>query len=50
LPAGLDPCGENGELNTFAHAGLMFSAPISTTSGQTVERDGFMFSDLIGSV
>jgi diphthamide synthase (EF-2-diphthine--ammonia ligase) len=50
LPEGVDPCGENGEFHTFAYAGPMLSAPISTTLGQTVERDGFMFSDLIGSV
>ena len=29
LPSTVDPCGENGEFHTFAHAGPMFSAPIN---------------------
>ena len=28
LPAGVDPCGENGELHTFVSDGPMFQAPI----------------------
>jgi uncharacterized protein (TIGR00290 family) len=46
LPAGVDPCGENGEFHTFVHAGPIFSAPIPVTLGETVERDGFVFTDL----
>ncbi len=47
LPAGIDPCGENGEFHTFAYAGPMFRAPISVETGQIVERDGFVFADLL---
>jgi uncharacterized protein (TIGR00290 family) len=46
LPAGVDPCGENGEFHTFAYAGPMFSHPIPITAGERVERDGFWFADL----
>ncbi|HET6628742.1 MAG TPA: hypothetical protein VFG91_03100 [Woeseiaceae bacterium] len=47
LPAGVDRCGENGEFHTFAFAGPMFSRPIAMTVGETVERDGFVFTDLM---
>jgi uncharacterized protein (TIGR00290 family) len=46
LPAGVDPCGENGEFHTFVHAGPIFSAPIAVERGETVTRDGFVFTDL----
>jgi uncharacterized protein (TIGR00290 family) len=46
LPAGVDPCGENGEFHTFVSSAPMFSAPIAVTAGQVVERDGFIFADL----
>lgn len=46
LPAGIDPCGENGEFHTFACAGPMFAQPIAVQRGETVERDGFVFCDL----
>jgi uncharacterized protein (TIGR00290 family) len=46
LPAGVDPCGENGEFHTFAYAGPIMSTPIEVQVGETVERDGFVFSDL----
>jgi uncharacterized protein (TIGR00290 family) len=46
LPAGADPCGENGEFHTFVDSGPIFRAPIATTVGETVERDGFVFTDL----
>ncbi|HEX4111106.1 MAG TPA: hypothetical protein VH020_01090 [Stellaceae bacterium] len=45
LPAGCDPCGENGEFHTVVSAGPMFSAPIPVTIGAIVERDGFVFAD-----
>jgi len=48
LPASVDPCGEYGEFHTFACAGPMFSAPIAVRSGEVVERDGFVFADLLG--
>jgi uncharacterized protein (TIGR00290 family) len=47
LPAGVDPCGENGEFHTFVHAGPIFAAPIAVEVGETVERDGFVFTDLL---
>jgi uncharacterized protein (TIGR00290 family) len=46
LPAGVDPCGENGEFHTFAWAGPMFAEPIAAVAGEVVERDGFVFADL----
>jgi uncharacterized protein (TIGR00290 family) len=47
IPAGVDPCGENGEFHTFAHDGPMFNKPVDFTVGETVERDGFLFTDLL---
>jgi uncharacterized protein (TIGR00290 family) len=47
LPAGVDPCGENGEFHTFVSSGPMFSAPIAVTVGEVVERDGFIFADML---
>jgi uncharacterized protein (TIGR00290 family) len=47
LPHLVDPCGENGEFHTFACAGPMFGAEIPVTPGEIVERDGFVFADLI---
>ena len=46
LPAGIDPCGENGEFHTFVYAGPMFSRSIPVQVGEIVERDGFVFADL----
>ncbi len=47
LPSGVDPCGERGEFHTFACAGPMFSAPLAPVHGEIVERDGFVFADLL---
>jgi uncharacterized protein (TIGR00290 family) len=47
LPAGIDPCGERGEFHSFAYAGPMFSKPIAIASGEVVERDGFVFADVM---
>ena len=47
LPARVDPCGENGEFHSFAFAGPMFKAPIKVAPGEVVERDGFVFADLM---
>ena len=47
LPPGADPCGENGEFHTFAYAGPMFHEPIPIENGETVIRDGFVFSDVV---
>ncbi len=47
LPAGVDPCGENGEFHTYAFDGPMFHKPIPAEVGQVVERDGFVFADVL---
>ncbi len=47
LPARVDPCGENGEFHTFVFGGPIFREPVRFTVGSTVERDGFIFTDLI---
>lgn len=46
LPAGIDPCGENGEFHTCVSAGPMFSQALDLLVGDVVERDGFVFADL----
>jgi len=46
LPAGVDPCGENGEFHTFVYDGPIFSNAIAIERGEVVERDGFYFCDL----
>jgi uncharacterized protein (TIGR00290 family) len=46
LPPGVDPCAERGEFHTVAIAGPMFSHPIAVAIGETVERDGFVFTDV----
>ncbi|MGE0667519.1 MAG: ATP-binding protein [Sphingomonadales bacterium] len=47
LPADVDPCGENGEFHTVVTAGPMFAAPIAVGVGDVVERDGFVFADVV---
>lgn len=47
LPSDIDPCGENGEFHTVVTEGPMFSAPIGVCIGETVTRDGFVFTDVI---
>ncbi len=47
LPPGVDPCGENGEFHTFAFDGPMFAHPLSVVPGEVVERDGFVYADLL---
>jgi uncharacterized protein (TIGR00290 family) len=49
LPASVDPCGENGEFHTFVHAGPIFSEPIACETGEVVEREGFVFCDVIAA-
>ena len=49
LPAGTDPCGENGEFHSFVSAGPMLARKIPVSVGETVERDGFAFADLVTS-
>lgn len=38
LPAGVDPCGENGEFHSFAFAGPVFNQPVRFTVGEKVYR------------
>lgn len=47
LPADADPCGENGEFHSFVSAGPMLSRRIPVRVGETVERDGFAYADLL---
>lgn len=47
LPADVDPCGENGEFHTFVRAGPIFAKPIACDTGEVVERDGFVFCDVL---
>ena len=47
LPQGTDPCGENGEFHSFVFEGPMFDCPIEVSIGERVERDGFVFTDVL---
>jgi uncharacterized protein (TIGR00290 family) len=47
LPPSIDPCGERGEFHTFAYRGPMFRQPIPVEPGAIVDRDGFVFADLL---
>jgi len=49
LPEAVDPCGENGEFHTVVLDSPDFSAPIQVAIGETVERDGFVFTDVIAT-
>jgi uncharacterized protein (TIGR00290 family) len=47
LPDTADPCGEKGEFHTCVTAGPMFSRPLDVAGGVVVERDGFVFADVL---
>jgi uncharacterized protein (TIGR00290 family) len=47
LPSGVDRCAERGEFHTCAYGGPMFSTPVPIETGIVVERDGYVFTDLI---
>jgi len=47
LPPHADPCGENGEFHTFVFDGPIFQSPIPVRTGEIVNRDGFIFCDLL---
>jgi len=47
FPPGIDTCGENGEFHSCVVAGPMFSRRIEVSVGETVERDGFAYADLV---
>jgi uncharacterized protein (TIGR00290 family) len=47
LPPQIDPYGENGEFHTFVSDAPVFSRPIAVRAGEVVERDGFVFADVL---
>lgn len=47
LPAGTDPCGENGEFHSFVYESPVLRRPLRIVSGEVVERDGFIFADVL---
>jgi uncharacterized protein (TIGR00290 family) len=47
LPASADPCGENGEFHSCVTGGPMFAQSIAVSVGETVERSGFVYTDVI---
>ncbi len=49
LPEDVDPCGENGEFHTFVWDGPILLRPIPVARGEVVERDGFVFCDLLAA-
>ncbi len=50
LPATVDPCGERGEFHSFAYAGPMFSQTISVDHTHSIEREGFVYGELVLTV
>lgn len=50
LPEGVDPCGENGEFHTFVYGAPVFARPLDVAGGPILERDGFVFADVIERV
>src|SRR5260370_1087177 len=49
LPPNVHPCGENGEFHTFVFDGPIFRNPIPVRAGEIVERDSFIYCDLLPS-
>ena len=47
LPRDVDPCGERGEFHTFVGHGPDWARPVAVRRGEIVERDGFVFADLL---
>jgi len=47
LPDSVDPCGERGEFHTFVSASPSYSSSIKVTVGEVVDRDGFVYADLL---
>ena len=47
LPEGVDPCGENGEFHSCVWDGPMFHEPVRVATGDVVQRDGFVFADIV---
>lgn len=47
LPTTVDACGENGEFHTFVYDAPVFTRPIAVEMGEILERDGFVFADVV---
>jgi uncharacterized protein (TIGR00290 family) len=47
LPPGVDRCGERGEFHSFAYDGPMFERPVDVRRGEVVDRDGYVFADVL---
>ena len=47
IPDNVDPCGENGEFHSFVYDGPMFTSKVNVCVGETVTRDGFVYTDLL---
>jgi uncharacterized protein (TIGR00290 family) len=47
VPGDVDPCGERGEFHTFAFEGPMFGAGLRVSVGEIVEREGFVYADVL---
>jgi len=48
LPAGVDPCGENGEFHSFCFDGPIYRGqPIPVRVGEILDRDTRTFADLL---
>jgi uncharacterized protein (TIGR00290 family) len=47
LPPKADSCGENGEFHTFVFDGPLFQFPMHVRTGEIVNRDGFVFCDIL---
>jgi uncharacterized protein (TIGR00290 family) len=47
LPPNVDSCGENGEFHTFVFDGPIFRKPIPVRAGEVIERDSFIYCDLL---
>lgn len=45
LPEAVDPCGENGEFHTVVSYAPGFAEPLQLQKGETVEREGFIYTD-----
>jgi diphthamide synthase (EF-2-diphthine--ammonia ligase) len=46
LPAGVDPCGENGEFHSFVYDGPLFKDRLRFTKGEVMQRGTFYYCDL----
>ena len=50
LPAGVDPCGENGEFHSFVYDGPIFRNPVQYKLGKRVLREQrYQYSDILTS-